>query len=93
MYGLAQVIALEHHTVTAKLANLFGRYRFAVTRWWMAQPVANRSPPGQFPVKQGNNREFHRFRIFCGCMTPDKAAEMWGFFAKFPGEGTGNYFS
>ena len=34
-----------------------------------------------------------RFRIFCGCMTPNKAAEMWGFFAKVPGEGTGNYFS
>ena len=37
------------------------RHRFAVTRWWMTQPVANPLSPVQFPVKQGNNREFQPF--------------------------------
>jgi glycine/D-amino acid oxidase-like deaminating enzyme len=32
------------------------------TEWWMMQSAANHSPTFKFPVKQGINREFRRFR-------------------------------
>jgi hypothetical protein len=40
----------------------------------------------EFPVKQGNNRESHSFQTILRLMTPHKAAEMLGFFTKFPEE-------
>jgi hypothetical protein len=58
----------------------------------MTQSYCEPLSPVSFPVKREITGNFTVFGSFCDIMTPDKAAEMLGFFTKFPGEGTGNYF-
>jgi hypothetical protein len=62
------------------------------TEVWMTQSSANHSLLAKFPVNQGNNREYHRFRATLDLGQSGKAPERLTLFAKFPGNRTGNCF-